>query len=401
MMLMTAIQSRPQLLSWPASYNRLHPQPARNAGNRTQSQASNPFFAPRNPQALTQDTVRFAGRMYHRVADNSTMLSDSMQLQYADPPLEKHDKIDARKLELAHELSDWMTTTLDKKQAIAAVVARNGNAQAQRHDPTGMAHSGLALFDSDKKEWMIYNLLNDVPGNSTPARLLDYISTLRSMPPKKMVQTLWDRAINTSPRKITIAAWSFTKSFSPNQALDTWREVTRKVNPRAQVWRSEPLEFFYEQPVAKKDALVMIPPADVQARLRDGILSGRYKKLYFTPNYNLVSQPHTSTSLNCNKWVLMNVMAAKQEDYTHTTILKVIEQCFKPGRIMMSPFLRPFAKIHPTILGSEVPVYGPINTVTVDSLYHSGLFPDKEFCAPRAIKDKAPSPAAEVCTAAP
>ena len=411
---MNAIQSRP-------SFYRLN--------NRLNASSGKPISPPQQPSVLaalktlpqqesrTSNPVRpwhllsFSGALSRRIAEDSAILSDAFQMQYADPPLEQHEKTNAVKLKLAEDLTAWMVSMLNQKEAVAAVIARNGSAQAQRHDPTGMAHSGLALKEPNKVDWIIYNLVHDVPHDSKESRFLDWLSgirpknkplpnPLRTSPSSPFTTTAeMDSSPATTPRSTTSAQSSlaassqskenpFRRSLYGNSMFThpNTAKTSSKKTPQSQIWRSEPLEFFYSQPVEKKDALLLIPPKDLQIRLRDGILSGHYKKLYFTPNYNLVSHPHSNTSLNCNKWVLMNIMAAKQADYSHTNILKAIEQFFKPGRIRMHPVLRPIAKIHPTIMPQEVPAIGPIHTVTVESLYRSDLFEEKEFHIPRSLK---------------
>jgi len=390
---MTAIQFQPQPMSVMVNNhrNRLH---AQRPNGTAMARSANPFqsgfqsiSSPANSAANTVNAPHFSGRCFGRVADDSAIICDTMNLQHSDPPWEKRVKTDPLKLEIAEELSDWMSNTLSKQNAIAAVVARNGKEQAQRHDATGMAHSGLALYDPDKKQWVIYNLLNDEVDTSATDRMLDYLTSLKDMGAAQISSNIVNSIKHASLKDMGNGIANAAGYLKPQNVAEGLRLFTNKVNMGAQVWRSEPLEFFYEQPIHKRDALIMVPSEDVQKRLRDGILSGRYKKLYFTPKYNLVSEPHTANSLNCNKWVLMNLMAAQRDDYCHTKILKAIQDGFKPGRIMMNPLLRPIAKIHPTIRGEEVPVYGPINTVTVESLYRTDLFPHKEFFVPRELKN--------------
>lgn len=394
---MTAIQFQPQPLSGMVNHhrNRLHAQRANSSiVAKTVSPFPGTLARPAQPQpprtgATTAPAApRFAGRFFNRVADDSAIICDTMNLQHAEAPLEVRNKTDQLKLAIAEELSDWMANTLNQRNAIAAVIARNGKEQAQRHDATGMAHSGLALFDQDKKQWIVYNLLNDEVDTSATDRMLDYLTSLKDMGPRQIGANIVNSIKSATCKELGNGLLNFASYFKPQNVAEGLRLFTNKVNMGAQVFRSEPLDFFYEQPIHKRDALIMIPDEDVQKRLRDGILSGRYKKLYFTPKYNLVSEPHSNTSLNCNKWVLMNLLAAQKDDYCHTKILQAIKDGFKPGRIMMNPLLRPIAKIHPTIRSEEVPVYGPINTVTVESLYHSGLFPHKEFFVPRELKPR-------------
>jgi len=255
----------------------------------------------------------------------------------ADPDFKSIEKTNPEKLQTAQELGDWLQDTLRRKDAQVAIVSRNGSAQVQQHDPTGMAHSGIAVRCEQDQTWHVYNLINHAQGEL----------------------------------------------------------------PQAGIYKSTLTDFFYEQHGLKKDGLVMIPPKDIQQKMAEGIQNGQYKKLFFTRDYNFISVPHTTRSLNCNKWVLMNIMAAQKQNYNPMEILKHIQENFQPGIINVNPILRPFAKRQPIIIGSEVPAWAPIQTVTVESLYHSGLFEEKEFFSKRELVKKPPETSSALTTYAP
>lgn len=238
-----------------------------------------------------------------------------------EPNTEEQNKIDTQKLQIAKDLTDWLNHTLQEKQAIVAIVGRNGSAQTKQQDQTGMGHAGLAVYDPRAQSWLVYNLLND----------------------------------------------------------------TRGKTPQGSVWRTAPLDFFYGQKGYEKDALILIPDKTTQQRIYESILNGNYKKLYLTRRYNLLSPPDTAYSLNCNKWLLLNMVAARIDNYDPQAVLTAIQKGFEPATIHLNPIERQFAKNKPTILANEVPTFGPIHTVTVESLYRSELFTDKLFYSGRSL----------------
>jgi hypothetical protein len=224
------------------------------------------------------------------------------------------NQVDAQKLTLAKDLTQWLQTTLTDKKALVAVVARKGGPDAKKHDATGMAHSGIAVYDPRAKTWIIYNLLNE--GGSPP---------------------------------------------------------------KASLWRTAPLDFFYGQTGYDKDALVMIPDTVTQQRMYEAVLNGNYQKLQFTPTYNLLSRFDSPSSLNCNKWILMNLAAARQDNYQPKAVLQAIREGYKPGQIKLNPIEKAVVRKKANVVASELPASGPIETVTVESLYKSTMFTDKVF----------------------
>lgn len=229
--------------------------------------------------------------------------------------------VDEQKLQTAKELTDWLNHTLQEKHALVAVVGRQGSNQTKKQDKTGMGHAGLAVYDPRAQSWIIYNLLNEAQGS----------------------------------------------------------------DPKSSLWRTAPLDFFYGQKSDEKDALILIPDETTQQRMYEAILDGRYKKLFFTGNYNLLSAPASTASLNCNKWLLLNIVAARIDNYEPTSVLDMIRQGFEPGQIHLSPLERMMLKSKPTIRVGELPAFGPIETVTVESLYRSDMFTDKLFYSGRKL----------------
>jgi hypothetical protein len=242
---------------------------------------------------------------------------DRLHDGYYAPPQEIIRKDRPRKVEVAQKLTGWMTQTLAEQDVRLAVVTRQGGLQHKKHDKTGMFHSGIALFHPREKKWKIYNLVDE-------------------------------------------------------QQAGRWR---------CEVQWTEPEDFFYQQGGYQAKSLLLIPDKKTQERMTQALLRGDYKKLLFTDDYHLVSSPESTQSLNCNKWVLLNVLAAQKQQYNPRALLADIQADYKPDLIDVHPVVRPFARYQPHIKGDEIPLWGPIYTVTVNSLVESGLFERTLSCA--------------------
>ena len=230
-------------------------------------------------------------------------------------------QIDEQKLAVAKELTNWLNHTLADKKVLVAVVAREGGEATKKHDKTGMGHAGLAVYDPRAQSYIIYNLVNTQLGK----------------------------------------------------------------DPEASIWRSGPVDFFYGQKGYNKEALILIPDATTQARMYEAIITGKYKQLFLTNDYNLLSSASSTTSLNCNKWLLMNIVAARIDDYNSYNVLGVIGNRYEAGEIKINAIERQFVKNKPTVRASEIPTFGPIKTVTVESLYRSDIFTEKAFYSGQKI----------------
>lgn len=233
-----------------------------------------------------------------------------------EPPVETVNRVDKRKLQLAKDLTKWMRSTLQEQEALVAVIARKGGNDVKKHDKTGMAHSGLAVYDPRLKTYIIYNLLSE----------------------------------------------------------------TKASAPISKIWRSAPVNFFYGQTGYHKNALLLIPDKITQDRLYNSILNNQYQNLLFTNKYNLLSSYASNKSLNCNKWLLMMVVAARTDDYQPTSVLQTIKQGYNPIPIRLSTIEKFFVRQKPNVRSNEIPKSGGIYTVTIESLYKSkDLFPVSIF----------------------
>jgi len=225
--------------------------------------------------------------------------------------------LDERKLEVAKHLTDWMQHELLVRQAIVAVVSRKGGKDIKSRDYTGMAHSGLAVYDPRAQTWIVYQVVNQ-PHMQTPVAVL---------------------------------------------------------------WKSAPVDFFYGQTGYDQNALLLIPDAATQHRLYSSILTGQAFKLAFTTAYNLLSRYDGADSLNCNKWILMTIAAARSDDYDPDHVLQIIHDGFDPADLHLGFIGREVVRLKSNVRSSEIPDHGPVLTVTPQSLYESNLFIEKIFAA--------------------
>lgn len=231
--------------------------------------------------------------------------------------------VDQKKLTVAKHLTNWLQNTLKEKHAIVAVVSRKGGRDTRGRDRTGMAHSGLAIYDPRVQTWILYQIMGNTNG----------------------------------------------------------------VQPKAELWRTAPLDFFYGQTGYEENALVMIPDKETQQRIYESVLNGNAKKLNFTKRYNLLSRYDSADSLNCNKWILLVVAAARANEYEPLKVLEIVRDGFDPGKIKLSYFAKQIVKRKASIRTEELPSEGAVKTVTPQSLYDSGLFEQKFFVfEPEAMK---------------
>ena len=226
--------------------------------------------------------------------------------------------LDRPKLTVAKHLTDWLQNTLAARKALVAVVSRKGGKDLKGRDRTGMAHSGLAVYDPRAQTWIIYQIL----GN------------------------------------------------------------TGSGEPIAELWRMAPVNFFYGQTGYEENALLLIPDAVTQGRIYESILNGKAVKLAFTRKYNLLSQYNTAESLNCNKWILMVVAAARSDEWNPLKVLAIVNKGFDPGKLRMNFIEKAVVKNKSNVRSDEVPsLFGSVKTVTPQSMYDSGLFQEKLFAS--------------------
>ena len=223
--------------------------------------------------------------------------------------------VDEKKLDVAKHLTDWLQKKLEEKKAIVAVVARKGGRDMKGRDRTGMAHSGLAVYDPRAQTWILYQILNNA----------------------------------------------------------------KAAEPTAELWRMAPLDFFYGQTGYDENALVLIPDKETQERVYESILNGKAWNMAFTKKYNLLSRYDSDDSMNCNKWILLTIAAARSDEYDPKKVLSIVSNGFSPGKIHLGFLAKQVVKKKQNVRIEELPNIGAVETVTPQSLYDSGLFEEKCF----------------------
>jgi len=228
---------------------------------------------------------------------------------------EKTGKPDPKKHEIAERLSEWVRKTMTDQHAVVGIIGRQGNETTKRFDKTGLAHAGFIVHMPGTDTWVTFNLFSD------PTT-------------KRRTQAIWQASLE---------------------------------------------DFYYGQTGYVVDTLLLIPDHDLQEKILAGFTSGNYKKLAFTDQYNLIANPFTPYTLNCTKWLLMNIYGAKTGNYNPYQILELMRGQFKEQIITPDFITRLGLRFMSNVRLNEKEKDGKIHTVTVQSLYDSTLFTQKLF----------------------
>ncbi len=232
------------------------------------------------------------------------------------PAFTRYKPDDKQRMHRARLLTDWVLNTLAEKNIRLAIVAREGSRGTQKVDETGMGHATMAVYDPRFGTWIGHHQLSD-----------------RS-----------------------------------------------QKEPLGHIWRSTLLEFFFDQKSERTEALILIPEPAIRDRMYQAILSEEYKALYPTRDYNLISRYDTVDTLHCNQWLLLQLTAARIDNYDLEAVLSEIRKTFRPAEIPVNPliwwlYLRWQDNIRPW----ELPDDRIVRTVTVESLYKSDFFEERLF----------------------
>lgn len=165
---------------------------------------------------------------------------------------------------------------------------------------------------------------------------------------------------------------------------DTWTTFNLFSDPATKrrtqaIWQASLEDFYYGQTGYVENTLLLIPEPELQAKVLNGFTSGKYKKLAFTDQYNLIANPYTSMTLNCTKWLLLNLYAAKTDNYNPLQLLDLMRLEFKEQIITPDLLTRLGLRFMSNVRLDEKEKDGKIHTVTVQSLYESNLFKQKRF----------------------
>ncbi len=229
------------------------------------------------------------------------------------PREEKTGQYDPQKMLIAKKLSAWVREVMIAEHANIAIIGRQGNKLTKRFDATGLAHAGFVLHQDQgqEPEWVTLNLFAD------PAT-------------KKRTQDIWQASIE---------------------------------------------DFYYGQTGYGEDTLILIPSPELQKKLLQGFRAGNYRQLWFTDQYNLIAYPYTLKTLNCTKWLLMNLYAADSDVYKPEMVLKRMQQHFQEQVIRPDFLTRIAMRFMTNVRLDEHKSAREIHTVTVQSLTKTNWFP--------------------------
>ncbi len=273
----------------------------------------------------TQKGMRFVSLFFLTLAlmmtpawaePHSPAVSDSvLTSSYASLPVKPYVWSNSKKLALAETLSNWVVETLQRQNAKVGVLARQGSVFTRLFDPTGMTHSGFVFQEPVTGEWITYSLYSD-PANNRKTALL---------------------------------------------------------------WRQNIKDFFYGQINDRKEALLLLPPMDLQERLLQRLQANPFQSLLpVNHHYNLVAPLESPLSFNCTKWVVLNLFAARENSEDVPALIERMRQEYAVKPLRPRFLVRLVLKRKPDVNWDELNPPGTVQTVTVDSLYKTPLF-EKRF----------------------
>jgi hypothetical protein len=242
-------------------------------------------------------------------------------------PWHKAAPTDPKQLKRATTLAQWVTEVLRKHHATVAVIARPSERKTQRFNPTRMSHVGFAVWSPDSThsyhDVATYNLLSDHVPDNT----------------------------------------------------------------HASIEKASLLDFFIETPSTTQDALVLIPNPELQVQLQTLLTNGQAKALMFTNQFSMLSPPTGTTSINCDKWTALNLIAARTGQTDATALLRAIPDWIPLDVIRFNWLERWLVprKAH-TVRWAEIPNRHEIPIITPYSLYLSPFFDVRQFYNPATQK---------------
>ena len=224
-------------------------------------------------------------------------------------PQRKYEHKNIFKKKIAETLSNWTIKTLETSGVKAAIVSRPGTKFVRCLDKTGMGHTGIVMKDPKFKEWMVYNLF------SNPLKKHRFYEIRRT--------TVYD--------------------------------------------------FFYSQPSLKLNALLLIPSIDVQDNVIKEFVSGKNKELIKERKYNLISSSENFESSNCTEWVVLNILAARENTYDPSKLIKIASKEILVKPIKLNFLSRLILAFTPNAFKDELSNDNYIKTFMAYDLYNSNL----------------------------
>ncbi len=230
-------------------------------------------------------------------------------------PTKPYQWNEPKKETLADSMSHWAEKTLVENHAKVGLVARQGAYLTRLFDRTGMTHSGFVFQDPNSGEWITYSLYSDLATHQKTALL----------------------------------------------------------------WRQGLKDFFYGQRSGRKEALLLIPSAELQEKLLARFYAQPFHALLpANHHYSLVAPIDSLTSFNCTKWLVLNLYAAQEKSEDVPALIGLMHRDYPVRTVKPTVVTRWVMKRKPDVNWAELNPPGTIRTVTVDSLYRSKLF-EKRF----------------------
>jgi hypothetical protein len=234
-------------------------------------------------------------------------------------PIRKTDQRDVKKLNRAKIMSARVRDALERYHVEAAVIARQGPPLTDFVDKTGMTHTGMVFRHPITREWLVYSLYSN-----------------------------------------------------PEEDYKT-----------ASLWRQDLDDFFYGQRNNKQEALLLIPSATLQSRL----LTRLYRQPFVTllpenHRYNLVAPMESPLSINCTKWILLQLFAAQEGTDDIPTLLRAIERDYPLPSVKPPWLTRMVLRRKPDVVWQELNPPGHIHTVTVENLSKAPVFEKRLLLTP-------------------
>ncbi|MGE0199454.1 MAG: DUF2145 domain-containing protein [Candidatus Melainabacteria bacterium] len=227
-------------------------------------------------------------------------------------------------------MTDWAESVLKDANVRVAVIARRGHVLAKLVERSGMTHMAFVLKDPTTGAWTTVGLYSD-PATGQKTALL---------------------------------------------------------------WRQELADFYAEQPNQLKESEILIPKPEVQEALWRHLTADDWPTLLPAGHrYNLVAPVESPVSLNCTKWLALQMLAARTGETTLASLVSELPAVLHPPRIKAGPLLTWYLRRKPDVTWSELTPPGVIHTVTAESLKDSGWMTRVvDYPHPASALPRPPSP---------
>lgn len=141
------------------------------------------------------------------------------------------------------------------------------------------------------------------------------------------------------------------------------------------MWRQGLADFYAEQPNRLKESEILIPTPEWQTALKHHLNSADWPTLLPEGHrYNLVAPMESPVSLNCTKWLALQMLTARSGETTLAPLVSQLQTALHAPRIKAGPLLTWYLTRKPDVTWGELTPPGVIHTVSSESLKDSGWF---------------------------